>query len=146
MSIFNEHSIGVIASVVAMLSALAALIKSFFFSPKEARKIEAETNETEANTAVQYEEALARANTRSEIIERRMTVLEDKVTKRDAMIAELTERASVRDKTIMELTRRIAERDRQIEDLKAWAEALVKQVRDLGGTPVDFTRRNGRAG
>lgn len=145
MSIFNEHSIGVIASVIAMLSALAALIKSFFFSPKEARKIEAETNEVEANTAVQYEEALRRANERSEVIEQRMCRLEERVTQRDATIAQLTEKASVRDKTIMELTRRLAERDQQIEDLKTWAEALVKQVRQLGGTPVEFPRRNGRA-
>lgn len=40
-----------------------------------------------------------------------------------------------------ELEAKVPELEDEINDLRGWAERLVKQVLDLGGTPVPFARR-----
>lgn len=42
---------------------------------------------------------------------------------------------------IVELQSQVEEQKEEIEDLRGWAERLVKQVRDLGGTPIEFVPR-----
>lgn len=42
---------------------------------------------------------------------------------------------------LSELEEKVPELEDEINDLRGWAERLAKQVVELGGTPVPFTRR-----
>jgi len=42
---------------------------------------------------------------------------------------------------LSELEEKVPELEDEINDLRGWAERLAKQVIELGGTPVPFTRR-----
>lgn len=48
-------------------------------------------------------------------------------------------------KRLTELEKRVVDQENEIEDLRGWAERLVRQVLDLGGTPAVFVKRRGNA-
>ena len=45
-------------------------------------------------------------------------------------------------KRVEELEEKVISQETEIGDLRGWAERLAKQVTELGGVPVSFTRRN----
>jgi uncharacterized coiled-coil protein SlyX len=58
----------------------------------------------------------------------RVTYLETRTHEQDAEICALNEK--------------VTDQETEIEDLRGWAERLVRQIIDLGGTPVVFVKRN----
>lgn len=44
---------------------------------------------------------------------------------------------------LTELEKRVVDQEDEIEDLRGWAERLVRQVVELGGTPAVFVKRRG---
>lgn len=44
-------------------------------------------------------------------------------------------------KRLTELEKRVIDQEVEIEDLRGWAERLVRQVIELGGTPAVFVKR-----
>ena len=48
------------------------------------------------------------------------------------------------DKEITSLIEQVSDQESEIEDLRGWAERLVRQIIELGGVPVVFTKRKHR--
>lgn len=158
--IISEHIITAVASILSVLMSAVALIKVIWFTPKEARKIDAEgdkttaeADRTEAETAVQYEDALRRANERAESIEARMSRLETRIADRDKRIEDLEcanqglmekLRDSEQEKKniVEEFRQELAQRDRELAKVKDWAERLVFQVKSMGGIPIPFDKND----
>ena len=56
----------------------------------------------------------------------------------------LETRTHEQDKEITSLIEQVSDQESEIEDLRGWAERLVRQIIELGGVPVVFTKRKHR--
>lgn len=61
---------------------------------------------------------------------KRLQWLEDRTHEQDAEIAALNDK--------------VTDQETEIEDLRGWAERLVRQIIDMGGTPAVFVKRTRR--
>ena len=52
----------------------------------------------------------------------------------------LETRTHEQDKEITSLIEQVSDQESEIEDLRGWAERLVRQIIELGGVPVVFTK------
>lgn len=53
----------------------------------------------------------------------------------------LETRTQEQDTEILALNEKVTDQETEIEDLRGWAERLVNQIIELGGTPAVFTKR-----
>lgn len=156
MQDISDNMFAIVAALLALLTSAATLIQSIVKSRRESGKVDAETSrtkaevdETEAKTANLYEDALQKSVARVATIEARICLLEDRIVERDERIEALSaqnaammeriRQSDIEKKQLIEGFRvELKERDREIATVKDWAERLVGQVIDLGGTPEPF--------
>ena len=123
-----------IASIVGVVLSLIAVIVAWRKAPHEERNLD-------SSAAKAFEEAASLAAQRSERLDQKITQLEKLVAELQCKVKNVeTENLDLKAET-----KRQDERIRVLEeengDLMEWAEKLVIQVRNLGGTPIVWVRK-----